>query len=337
MVLKGDDAQDAVCTAVALGWQVARYAAQTIGEQTPLRVMQLGVSIAHLAPVFENTGLTAPDTKKLAPDPPEQPMTPDAFDGLCSDLLTAADFRVGKGYRIGRRLSVLRDAPETQDDIEHGLERLRVRVQDLRSVLKPHAAKAVIDGVDYWRDWFERWGKQQPEANNGAEQARAALPDQVRRWRSILSGEKDATDLLSTNDYVDAGSGLIEGYMTLGREYFRRWWPYFLTGAVIVVAIIVALLYWGKGGASTVAALATALAGLGVSVRSVTATLSKAAKSVEDDLMQADLDRAIGAAATMLPANEKADPKNLILYREQHTSTPAAAPAATPVTASTTP
>jgi hypothetical protein len=240
-----------------------------------------------------------------------------AFDGDTFARLTAADFRVGKAYAIGRRLSRLHDCTARPSDTSASLDGLRLRVQELRSVLKPHAAKAVIDSVDYWTEWLAH-----PRSSSGktitgdtTTHVRESLPRQVHRWRGMLTGEKDPADLLSSDNYLAAGSGIVEGYMHLGREYARRWWPYLLTVTAVIAVIVAAILKWGGGNSGAVAAIITALAGVGITGRSVSTTLSKAASEIAGSLREAELDTAMGAAATILPANCAADPATLVRYR----------------------
>jgi hypothetical protein len=129
VTLTADEAQAAVCTGVALGWQVARLApatpatptapdaddaetiqsAQPSSSDTPgegpstapklFRVMQVGVSLAQLSPVFVGTGPDAPDDTKLEPPPTTDAANVAAivaaFDVDTFARLTAADFRVG--------------------------------------------------------------------------------------------------------------------------------------------------------------------------------------------------------------------------------------------------
>jgi len=47
----------------------------------------------------------------------------------------------------------------------------------------------------------------------------------------------------------------------------------------------------------------------------VSTTLSKAASEIAGSLREAELDTAMGAAATILPANCAADPATLVRYR----------------------
>jgi hypothetical protein len=207
---------------------------------------------------------------------------------------------------------------------------LRDKLQQMRSVLKPHAAKGVIDSIDYWREWIEGYvpeptkpprpkkkNKRTSDAPAGTKPTDVeTLAHQVRRWRGVLTGEKDASDLLTMGECIDAGNGLVEAYMNLGREYARRWWPYLVVVLAVVAAITVPIVIWGRNSASgVVAALVTALAGLGITGRSVSATLSKAADGVKDTLIEAETDTAIGIAATILPDDHIPDASTLDDFR----------------------
>jgi hypothetical protein len=337
-VLKGEDATDAVCTAVALGWQVARLSARLNGSTTTTsgggddqrrRALQIGVSITRLAPVLADTGLDALDASKLKEVSDDPAAVVATFDKDVSDTLSAADFRVGKAYSVGRMLSQLHDSTGSKTDLEAPLVALRARLQDLRSVLKPHAAKGVIDSIDYWRVWAAGDGqKPSKQANASSDTTQSALARQVHRWRGVLSGERDAADLLSAGAFVTAGRGLMKAYAQLGWACLRRWWPLIGLVGLAVVGIAVPLAIWGRNSNSGVAALiVTVLTGLGITGKSLTATLSKALKGVEDDLENAELDAAIGLAATTLPGG--ATPDRAMLERVPAPPSPTVPPTPT--------
>ena len=136
---------------------------------------------------------------------------------------------------------------------------------------------------------------------------------QARRWRGILTGEKDPADMLSTTSYLNAATSLVSNYMHLGRTYLLRWWPYLVTVGVVAGAVIVLILLVGNGAAaSVVAAIVAGLAAVGVTGRSVSAALSKAAGGVEKSLVQAELDAAMGAAATVELGGRPATPRRAV-------------------------
>ena len=127
---------------------------------------------------------------------------------------------------MGRSLSDLQGCSGARAELSAELGRLRRRLQELRSVLKPHASKAVIDSIDYWNEWLDhpRTAYKKTLSNEEAvREVRPALVKQVRRWRGVLTGEKNSEDLLSSSDYLTAGSGIVDGYMRLALAYGRRW------------------------------------------------------------------------------------------------------------------
>lgn len=57
-------------------------------------------------------------------------------------------------------------------------------------------------------------------------------------WRAALSGEKLATDLLETSDYVTAARGTLARAAQIARALaFRLWLPLSLAGVLIGIGI----------------------------------------------------------------------------------------------------
>ncbi len=145
-------------------------------------------------------------------------------------------------------------------------------------------------------------GNQAIEWERDSPQIAQALNAQGGEWFSLLTGEKVAVDLLSVDNYVDAGEALLRQYRDLGKRFLAQWWPY-MVGGMGVIGVIVALLFrYGHGDTKGIGTIVTLLAGLGITAKTATSTLEKTATSVEDSLWQAELDNAIVFAATSLPA-----------------------------------
>jgi hypothetical protein len=324
--------QESVCGAVALGWQVARLGAPSessggqSGTSEHTLALQVGVTLRSLNAAFSAAGIAPPELAQLTPGnaptstSTEKPI--DTFDDAAKDGLTAADPRLGKAYKVGRHLGHFAEAASWEEGklpkASQELGELRRRVSDLRSILPSHVGKAVLDSIDYWQSWIRApvalvspatGTKMRVQAEDQPDEALGkALPHQSRRWRSILTGEKEPADYLSSEDYLRAGTGIFSGYVTLGRAFFLRWWPYFLTLLGVVVLVVVAATLFASDVAGAVASILAVLAGLGVTARSISAALSKAAAGVGESLAEAEKDTAIGIAVTVLPSGCSAPP-----------------------------
>jgi 3',5'-cyclic AMP phosphodiesterase CpdA len=222
--------------------------------------------------------------------------------------LTVADFRLGKAYSLGRALREGTRAGQEVIDLEHHLgskhlAKLIAWCADLKSALPDHAGQAVADSLRRWQSW----GRQRPWATSiGRAEFDSRLDRQGERWRSILTGEKKARDLLTVGTYIGAGEELIADASNLAVGFMRRFWlPVLLAIALVAVGLVVILV-----GGSEVGGIASILTGLGISWKTATPTLSKVGEQLSGPLWQAELDRAITIAVTdaMVPDTSAAPP-----------------------------
>jgi hypothetical protein len=146
--------------------------------------------------------------------------------------LTAADFRFGKAYDLGRALAetVLLPDSERREAYASQLEAQRVAtlcnsLDDLSSAFPPHAARAVGETLRKWRDWVDlhQGAILGAVAAQGGKELTRALRDQGRLWRALLSGEKRPGDLLEAQHYVSAATNL-------GKNTWRGWSDAFFWG-----------------------------------------------------------------------------------------------------------
>jgi hypothetical protein len=251
---RSDAARDAVVAAFVLGWHVAelfhanvpgttqrRLAGVDrltgIGELDPLsraRLLLAQVRVdLDLAWRFGCSGQEPPDTGPVQALLEAEVRQPGQLRGAVAELhrqllmaLTAADFRLGKAYGLGRALAqtaLLPDAkhPETfrRTFDRFRLDNLLGWLADLRSAFPPHAAEAVSGSLQAWAAWSDapilrpavddpgqasarrpRVPPAQPvdwSAGPDRESVIRALHRQGQLWRALLSGERDGLDLLS--------------------------------------------------------------------------------------------------------------------------------------------
>jgi hypothetical protein len=227
--------------------------------------------------------------------------------------LTAADYRLGKAYGLGR---VLADtcAPvhgfetERRQALVRHLQPYRAQVivgwlDDLKTVLPAHASEAVADSLQLW----ERWA--------GAADLASASPAVVnsttralhrcgQRWRAVLSGEKAATDVLEISDYVNAARGTVAQAGAIAWSLASRLWaPLAVAAALIGVGIW--LIIANHSNAQVLAGLGTIAGGLGITWRSASGSLKHLSLDSLDlfkPLWEAQIDQVV--AARLTPAQQ---------------------------------
>ncbi len=129
--------------------------------------------------------------------------------------LTGADFRLGKAYGLGRALAdVTRNPPDGASELARGrVAPLAAWLRDLSTVLPPHAGHVVASSLEEWGGWAVRPPGDAAQEAVDVEQLQA----QGRLWRSLISGEKRATQMLEISDYVAAGEKSPEEHGAAGQ------------------------------------------------------------------------------------------------------------------------
>lgn len=308
-----------VCAAFALGWQMAELyrpdarrgtsprpghlpglSSLTAAEWREIGLDQLQAGVAKLRAPVEDAGLDVPDvgafrtTLAELADPSERGRRIRAFHVTLLCTLTAADYRLGKAYGLGRALAdTTREPPDYKAELDIGrVNTLCAWIRDLDTAFPPHSARAVADSLQAWSDW----AKDRPGGDPGDPTVRK-LRAQGRLWRSMLSGEKRATDMLETLDYVHAAEGMIQRTGKLVGAFLKHYaW---------LVAVIVALFAGGVAAmavfgnpAAIASGAAAVLASIGISWKGVGSSLGKGLARVEDPLWGAELDGVIYSRIT---------------------------------------
>jgi hypothetical protein len=185
-----DAVRDSVISAFVLGWHMAELFHAKVPRSSQHRQATLGklVGIGELDPLAQARLLLAQvqadvrrtwwldDSGHPLPDPsPVQSLLdaelrqPGQLQAAVAELhrqllvaLTAADFRLGKAYGLGRALAetaLLPDAknPQTFQTMfaRYRLANLLGWLADLKSVFPPHAAEAVRGSLQSWAAWSE--------------------------------------------------------------------------------------------------------------------------------------------------------------------------------------
>ncbi len=309
-------------------------------QELELRVGQMKGSLRKLNSTSQLPVGGAPVVSEL-PDVgalDEKHRTPDnvrEFHHKLLSALTEMDGHLAKAYRLGQSLGDLtlrpsRDPaalgnvrPGRMDDVEGWL-------RDLKSLLAAHAATTVLGSVGHWQNWVlqnvDGGNQAQPQrplldkilfrhspqpnkserVENSAIVARA-LAQQGSRWRSLLTGEKLATDTLSSDDYVQAGTALLRRLRGLTANFLKQYWFGLLLLLAVVGGVIAMAFVLTEEAATGVTSFAAVLGGLGISAKAIKETLAKAASYLQDTLWEAQLDQACVKGVTVLPFGDSID------------------------------
>jgi hypothetical protein len=315
--------------AFALGWQMAEVyrpdrrsgslpAAQddlpgisrlSSTELQEMGLLQIQAGITKLRPSISAAGLEVPNAEHFA-DIINAIKEPDAHGDAVREFhvrllatLTAADFRLGKAYGLGRALA---DTTRLPTDWQAELATYRVGtvagwIRELASALPPHAAHPVAQSIESW----SRWAQTQ---NGESNETRRQLSAQGRLWRSLLSGEKRPTEVLETSDYLRAGEGMVKrtGAVT-GKFLWRYWWLVVI--AIVLLGVGVWLIVGPGSAVATGLGGATIFTSLGLSWKGIGTSLGTAGARVEEPLWEAELDQVI---------YERITPDDIVRSERQH-------------------
>jgi hypothetical protein len=231
------------------------------------------------------------------------------------EALTVKDFQLGKAYGLGRALAetaimavdlpVSERPPLYSELFSTGrLEQIAGWLSELKSSFEPHASYAVYGSLSRWAAWMD--GADRPKFGDPG----AVLARQGHVWRSVLSGEKQATDLLKATDFLQAGIALLRRFSELSRRFF--WSGYLILLLVIFGAVVAAVI--GISDLSSVsqtsrlaAQLVVILGTLGVTTKGVTSTLGRIIAKAQGELWDSEIDESCAVAACRLPSGVRID------------------------------
>jgi hypothetical protein len=301
-----------------------------------LRLNQVISALSQLSAMVSRAGLTAAPIKASATGLADQVSAweaagaPDqasvqlrssvlALHVQILNIVTAADVSVGKAYGLGRALAdlALRPAQSTKaafvDDFDGRVGILQGWLKELKTLLPDHAATSVDISLDLWSEWINKtaaedaiWGEPAPWQDGLHPTATLSLATntlyvQGTRWRSVLTNEMRASDVLNTSEYIKAGEGLLQRVGAIGRRFVRQYWYLLSGGFVLVVGAVVALLLFQGGSGGGLGALGAIAAATGLSWKGIQSSLGNAVRKVEPALWGAELDLAIATGITVLP------------------------------------
>lgn len=218
--------------------------------------------------------------------------------------LTVVDFRLGKAYGLGRALGDVCRRLQTDEELEWHLAPQRMNkliswCSDLKTVLPDHAGQAVAGSLRRWRSW----ARNHPWKTVDRKEFDQRLRRQGERWRSVLTGEKAARDLLTPQTYIQAGEQLLANAAQMAWGFAKKFSVALLAAGLLLGGGIYILLQGANGG-NIVGGLTAIAASLGITWKTATPTLTNLAQELADPLWGAELDAAITTAVTdpLVPA-----------------------------------
>jgi len=178
-------------------------------------------------------------------------------------------------------------------------------LDDLSTALPRHAAGAVKASLSAWEGWVQSLPRTADKLDAGRLDGAVVrkLRSQGEMWRRLIAGAVAGKSLLKSDDYVAAGERLLRSGRKVAGRFVLRWWPGLLAIAAVTAAAFWAAITYAPAGSTRVAAVLVSAAGaLGVSWKTVSATLGKALNQAEASLWESEVVVAIGQAATIHPA-----------------------------------
>jgi hypothetical protein len=278
-------------------------------KRAEILVDQVQAALARLAGPLAGAGFGVIDLSGLRTPGTLPP--PDAVLTVHVEILghlTAADFRLGKAYGLGRALADTCRKPTDDASLRRQLGNYRVAnllgwLDDLNSAFPPHAGHAVAASLRDWSEWAAR------DAPGATPAGQPSLTDQdalklVRRqgelWRALLSGEKRGADMLDMDAWLDVAKGFERRLRTAAVAAIcrMRW----LAGLILFLfAFGVALMIFASDSGVIVAGAATLLSSVGLTWRGIGGSLGQLAGKLEQPLFGSATDDAVAASITLLP------------------------------------
>lgn len=207
---------------------------------------------------------------------------------------------LAKALLVGQQLAEFVFGPTDPAALAERLSAENVRrtcslLTELKASFPLRATAAVAGSLEYWQHLPEKY------RGTGTDVG-VALLSQGERWRSLLTGEARADDLLDLGDYRQAFGEYMHQVALLARK--NRW----LLGAVVTLLALTGsgvflIIRFAPAGAAVIAGVIAAVAGaLGITWKTVTVTVGKAATLLERPMLDDGLSEAVKIAAFIAPA-----------------------------------
>jgi hypothetical protein len=167
---------------------------------------------------------------------------------------------------------------------------------DLQTRFPSRATTAVAGSLVYWQRWAADNG-------NDAASVGTALLRQGERWRSLMTGEASAEDLLDLRDYREAVAEYLHQVVLLCQNNQLLWGAIAALLAATGGSIYCIVTFAPKGAAVIAGVIAAAAGALGITWKTVAATAGKVAALLERPMLDDGLTVAVQIAA-FIPAGD---------------------------------
>jgi hypothetical protein len=216
-------------------------------------------------------------------------------------------------YDVGRALAEVcrdpKDLSELIDRLDAGqVIPIQGRLADLATLLPSHSAAAVSATLEQWRRWTA-----DARARENMSEVRTALTRQAELWRAVLSGDKDARQMIDPDTVVAASVRHASRLGTLIRGLAGAYLPALGLAACATLLLIYAILFQ-NGIATVVGALGAVAATLIVLRRVVSLTVGNTIDELREDLWSAELDSAVAQSILRLPASATTAPRPRLTF-----------------------
>ena len=319
-----------VSAAVALGWQMAELYRDATrqptgkptlpvklptihevppGRRTEFAIAEVGTTLESLGLTKAEPSLEALSTAYKNPETDSEDIKRAVFTlhlGILREC-GAHDVGLAKAYELGRAHADTSPEGVDQEAMIKRLGRYRLDeigrwLADLATRLPEHSSRAVRISMARWKI-AAKGGTQAAIFNQDPGVLHRALDRQVQIWRSLLTGEKQAKDMLDTEGYARAVGFAVADTRRMITSYLWRFLPYVLVTLAILAAGI-----WGiatyEETSKVIASLLAIVGALGLSWKGVATTVGRLAGDVEEPIWLGSVDLVIADAITQAPADE---------------------------------
>lgn len=212
-----------------------------------------------------------------------------------------ANPHLAKALLVGQQLAEFVFGPANPAALAERLTEEKVQrtcslLTELQASFPVRATAAVAGSLEYWQRWADR--------NRGtATDVGATLLRQGERWRSLLTGEARADDLLELSDYRQAFGAYVHQVALLCQK--NPWlWGTLVALLVATGGGIFAIITYAPAGAAVIAGVIAAVAGaLGITWKTVAVTVGQAATLLERPMLDGGLSEAVKIAAFIAPVD----------------------------------
>jgi hypothetical protein len=265
-----------------------------------LSLPEAGTAVEALEATFKNPETDAEDVKR-------------AVYSLHMAILRechADDRALGRAYELGRALADICPQEIDRKAMAKQLNRYRLDelgrwLADLATRLPDHSSRAVRISMSRWKIAAYEGESSKIFTKEDAGTVHRALDRQVQIWRSLLTGEKQAKEMLDTEGFARAVSFAVSDTRRLIFGYVWRFLPFVLVTLAILGAGI-----WGvttyEATSKVIASLTAIVGALGLSWKGIASTLGRVAGEIEEPIWQGSIDLVVADAITQAPARRTA-------------------------------